>query len=115
MKELQNGFIEKLHKIAKCVYMAMSEPMATELFHEINKASWIIQTLLDQLTWKYVEDSLPEEDGWYFVKVINKYEDYSVGCWENDDWLNILEEGLAEAGVLPMKVTHWLPIPKLED
>ena len=57
-------------------------------------------------TWISVEDELPEKDGVYFVLINSKIASVTPFFAKTKQF---------EIGKFNFNVTHWMPIPKLED
>ena len=79
-----------------------------------------IEWLESLLTWIPVSERLPENTD--EVLVYEKYSDYPFvgyyknGIWHVDtDFIEVTGDALLSSNVVQKLVTHWLPIPRMEE
>jgi len=104
MNELQNRPIELLFEELENITLPTTE--VNELVTELKNI------VMDQLTWRSVEDGLPDKQGNFFVctpRSFPKNIPFQVAEFydDNNTFYNEYDSPLED-------VTHWLPIPKLD-
>ena len=92
MNELQNRPIESLFEELENITLPTTE--VNELVTDLNNI------VMDQLTWRSVEDGLPDEG----------QEVLTISIAGTKDVTFLLNDGTWDNTLL---ITHWLPIPKL--